>query len=89
MHWRKFRTQDIPLEGEEFDSWLRQRWMEKDVLLDHFYKTGSFPEGEMKVSVRTEVRLKNAFGDVFSIFAVLALVAVVTRIVYLLRVLLD
>jgi len=89
MHWRKFRVADIPLEEEEFDAWLRERWMEKDKLLDHFYRMGGFPEGEMKVCVRTEVKLKNAFGDVFSIFAVLALVAVVARIMYLMKVLLG
>ena len=80
---------DIPLEEKEFDVWLRERWMEKDRLLDHFYRTGGFPEGDMKVCVRTEVKLKNTFEDVFSIFAVLALVAVVGRIVYLMRVLLG
>jgi 1-acyl-sn-glycerol-3-phosphate acyltransferase len=89
MHWRKFPTSDIPVDGDEFDAWLRERWMEKDALLDHFYATGGFPREEMAVCVRTSVKLKNPFGDVFSIFAVLALVGVVTRIVYLLRVLVE
>jgi 1-acyl-sn-glycerol-3-phosphate acyltransferase len=88
MYWRKFRVEDIPLDTKEgFDEWLRDRWMEKDVLLDHFYQEGAFPQ--RAVCVRTEVRLRNTLQDVFSIFSVLALIAVLARIVYLLRVLLG
>jgi 1-acyl-sn-glycerol-3-phosphate acyltransferase len=88
MHWRKFHVKDIPLAGnqkDEFEKWLQDRWYEKDALLDYFYKHGGFPKDEMKVCVRTEVKLKNPIGDVFSIFAVLSLVAVVARIIVLLR----
>jgi lysocardiolipin and lysophospholipid acyltransferase len=87
MHWRKFHVDQIPIgedKKEEFEKWLQDRWQEKDALLDHFYKTGGFPEKDMAVCVRTEVKLKNPIGDVFSIFAVLALVAVVCRIISLL-----
>lgn len=86
MHWRKFHVKDIPLgedQKDEFEKWIEDRWFEKDALLDHFYKHGEFPKERMKVCVRTEVRLKNPFGDVFSIFAVVALVAVIARIVVL------
>jgi len=88
MHWRKFHVKDIPLgddQKEDFDKWLQNRWLEKDALLDYFYKHGEFPKDKMKVCVRTEVKLKNPVGDVFSIFAVLALVAVVARIIVLLK----
>jgi 1-acyl-sn-glycerol-3-phosphate acyltransferase len=87
MHWRKFPVDQIPLgedNKEEFEKWLQDLWLEKDALLDHFYKTGGFPKKDMAVCVRTEVKLKNPIGDVFSIFAVLALVAVVCRIISLL-----
>ena len=87
MHWRKFNVDKIPLgedQKEEFDKWLQDRFYEKDALLDDFYKHGSFTKEKIAVCVRTEVRLKNPIGDVFSIFAVLALVAVVGRIIVLL-----
>jgi 1-acyl-sn-glycerol-3-phosphate acyltransferase len=84
MHWRKFRVDDIPLVGEEFDKWIRDRWLEKDALMDHFYKHGKFPKDKAAVCVRTQVKLKNPIGDVLSIFAVLALLAVIGRILFLL-----
>src|SRR5436190_331164 len=83
MHWRKFRVSEIPLgedQKEDFDKWIYNRWMEKDALLDHFYKHGEFPKDKIAVRVSTEVKLNNPIGDVFSIFSVLALVAVVVRI---------
>jgi 1-acyl-sn-glycerol-3-phosphate acyltransferase len=86
MHWRKFHVDDIPLgedELEEFDRWIYDRWMEKDAMLDYFYKNNGFPEKERAVTVRTEVKLRNPVGDIFSIFAVLAVVAVILRIVVL------
>ena len=83
MHWRKFHVREIPLgedQKEDFDKWIYNRWMEKDALLDHFYKHGEYPKDEIAVRVSTEVKLNNPIGDVFSIFSVLALVAVVVRI---------
>ena len=82
MHWRKFRVDEIPM-GEGFDKWIRARWAEKDALLDHFYKYGKYPEDKMAVCVKTEVKLKNPTGDLFSIFAVLAFLAVIMRIGFL------
>lgn len=44
---------EIPAsEHEEFDQWLRDRWHEKDALMDRYLKTGSFvdqPESTLKV----------------------------------------
>lgn len=35
---------EIPLDDQkEFDVWLRDRWIEKDQLLDHYFETGRFP----------------------------------------------
>ena len=89
MHWRKFHVDQIPLgedQEKEFEKWIYDRWMEKDAMLDYFYKNSSFPKNNKAVSVRTEVKLKNPIGDLFSIFAVLALVGVVLRILFLLSV---
>lgn len=59
MHWRRFAISSIPLSSlEEFDSWLQERWLEKDKLLEIHAKTGRFPSalkgGE---HLETEVKL--------------------------------
>ncbi|KAA8643140.1 lysophospholipid acyltransferase family protein [Aspergillus tanneri] len=44
MHWRRFAMSGIPLEDQkEFDGWLRDRWTEKDQLLEEYFETGKFP----------------------------------------------
>lgn len=47
MHWRRFAMKDIPIEDPaEFEAWLRQRWIEKDELLDYYTDNGCFPEDD-------------------------------------------
>ncbi|KAL7266273.1 hypothetical protein RUND412_011188 [Rhizina undulata] len=47
MHWRRFPVSSIPISGTaEFESWLRQRWIEKDELLEYYIQNGRFPEDE-------------------------------------------
>lgn len=43
-----------------FQEWTRQRWVEKDELMDHFYKTGVFPAGKQGP---VEIRLGLKGGD--------------------------
>lgn len=44
MHWRRFRVADIPIDDDKaFEVWLRNRWREKDYLLEYFTRTGRFP----------------------------------------------
>lgn len=44
MYWRRFALSSIPLDNaEEFDIWLRERWTEKDALLEEYVSTGRFP----------------------------------------------
>ena len=40
---RIFPIGDVPLETEDLTSWLYQRFIEKEDLLSHFYKTGTQP----------------------------------------------
>jgi lysocardiolipin and lysophospholipid acyltransferase len=43
MHWRRFAVSTIPIDDtKEFEEWLRQRWIEKE-LLEHYVQTGRFP----------------------------------------------
>lgn len=44
FYWRRFRVADIPLEDPEaFEVWLRERWYEKDALMEQYISTGRFP----------------------------------------------
>ena len=58
MYWRRFRISEIPIENEEaFAMWLRNRWTEKDYLLEHFQRHGTFPEGDPVKAMKTEAAL--------------------------------
>ena len=47
MYWRRFAISAIPVDDHEaFEYWLRQRWIEKDKLIELYYRTGRFPADE-------------------------------------------
>ena len=44
MHWRRFHISDIPIQNTKaFEVWLRNRWREKDYMLEYFQKHSRFP----------------------------------------------
>lgn len=47
MYWRRFAVSTIPLDDvQRFELWLRQRWLEKESLLEGYVQTGRFPGDE-------------------------------------------
>jgi hypothetical protein len=47
MHWRRFAVKNIPIaDPAEFELWLRERWFEKDNLLEYYMENGRFPEDD-------------------------------------------
>jgi len=61
-----------PEEAAKFDSWLRERWTEKDRLMDGFYRDGKFgPAAGPATSVEVPVRLLNRWEalDAYAWFA--------------------
>lgn len=71
FHWRKFKVCDIPLDDtEQFDHWLRERWAEKDKLMEIYIRTGRFP-AEGQVHIETEVKTNHSL-EILQIFAPLA-----------------
>lgn len=47
MYWRRFAVKDIPVtDPAAFEIWLRERWIEKDNLIDFYMENGRFPEDE-------------------------------------------
>jgi len=89
MFWRRFAIADMPLDdSEKFDLWLRERWQEKDVLLEHFVQNGSFPSDKAAINkdsngtaredvIDTEVKLAHWWevGNIFIMLATFALIA--------------
>jgi len=48
MHFRRFRIANIPIKNDKsFEVWLRNRWREKDYLLEHFARFNRFPEDDL------------------------------------------
>ncbi|KAI9841495.1 MAG: hypothetical protein M1837_000656 [Sclerophora amabilis] len=44
MYWRRFPVSSIPLEDPKaFEDWLRDRWLEKDDLMEMYMQSGRFP----------------------------------------------
>ena len=44
MHWRRFNVSTIPFEDKDaFDLWLRERWIEKNELMEYYIQHGRFP----------------------------------------------
>jgi lysocardiolipin and lysophospholipid acyltransferase len=95
FYWRRFRIADIPLSTpEEFEQWLRKRWYEKDALIEEYVSTGRLPatpgwkageEAHEKSGagedgfIETEVRTEH-WWEVFQMFAVLGIVAILARL---------
>lgn len=44
MHWRRFHIDTIPYQNTKaFEVWLRNRWREKDYMLEYFNRNNRFP----------------------------------------------
>ncbi|XP_021053442.1 acyl-CoA:lysophosphatidylglycerol acyltransferase 1 isoform X2 [Mus pahari] len=73
VHYRIFPIGDVPLETEDLTSWLYQRFIEKEDLLSHFYKTGAFPPSQgQKEAVSREMTLSNMWIFLIQSFAFLS-----------------
>jgi 1-acyl-sn-glycerol-3-phosphate acyltransferase len=44
LHVRRWKIDDLPNTDEELNSWVLERWKEKDALIETFLKTGEFPD---------------------------------------------
>ncbi|XP_036883548.1 LOW QUALITY PROTEIN: acyl-CoA:lysophosphatidylglycerol acyltransferase 1 [Sturnira hondurensis] len=73
VHYRIFPIKDVPLETDDLSDWLYQRFIEKEDLLSHFYKTGAFPppEGHKEADSRA-MTLSNVWIFLIQSFAFLS-----------------
>jgi 1-acyl-sn-glycerol-3-phosphate acyltransferase len=57
MHFRRFKVSTIPIDNDKaFEVWLRNRWREKDYLLEHFYRFQTFPKDELWMVKQTKLK---------------------------------
>lgn len=87
MYWRRFALSTIPInDPATFELWLRDRWREKDALIEEYVQNGRFPadeghdaEGVVQGAgfIETTVRLAQWYeiGDIFLILTSLAITA--------------
>lgn len=43
LHYRRYPIEDVPEDMESMQAWLYDRWVEKEHILDEYYRTGQFP----------------------------------------------
>ncbi|XP_058131151.1 acyl-CoA:lysophosphatidylglycerol acyltransferase 1 isoform X2 [Dasypus novemcinctus] len=74
VHYRIFPIKDVSLEtDDDLADWLYQRFIEKEDLLSHFYKTGAFPPPKgHKEAVPREMTLSNMWIFLIQSFAFLS-----------------
>jgi 1-acyl-sn-glycerol-3-phosphate acyltransferase len=99
MHFRRFKISTIPIDDDQaFEVWVRNRWREKDYLLEHFSRFNRFPNDihwmtkQQKAGRTTlisqpakwiETEIKsNSLEEFLSIFAPLTSVMMVLFIAY-------
>lgn len=92
MYWRRFPVADIPLDDHvAFEEWLRERWYEKDALMEQYLTSGRFPANEISPEtkgvvprgvlnggfIETEVRPANwwEIGKIFVVLGAFGLIA--------------
>ncbi|XP_056118653.1 acyl-CoA:lysophosphatidylglycerol acyltransferase 1 [Rhinichthys klamathensis goyatoka] len=70
VHYRTYPIKDVPLESEALADWLYQRFVEKEELLAHFYKTGAFPPPDgQKEMLSRNMTLDNSWLFLVQTFA--------------------
>ncbi len=88
FYWRRFRVADIPLaNSDKFELWLRDRWYEKDALMEQYLSTGRFPATPIDAKakegaegfIETEVRTKYWF-EFIQIFVVIGAFGLVGKL---------
>ncbi|CAH1791974.1 unnamed protein product [Owenia fusiformis] len=51
IHFQKFPIDEVPKDTNNLKQWLYDRYIEKDAMLDQFYKTGKFPVKQQQRSL--------------------------------------
>ncbi|XP_047534179.1 acyl-CoA:lysophosphatidylglycerol acyltransferase 1 isoform X2 [Vanessa atalanta] len=59
LHYRLYPSSEVPTDTEGMTQWLYDRFIEKDKMLEEFYRTGQFPSTERNSSVPRQVRQDN------------------------------
>ncbi|KAJ0175945.1 hypothetical protein K1T71_008119 [Dendrolimus kikuchii] len=68
LHYRLYPSSEVPSDTEGMTQWLYDRFIEKDKMLEEFYKTGKFPSKETSSQVVRQVRQDNLRYLILHIF---------------------
>ena len=85
VYYRKFPISDIPIETAALTMWLYDRFVEKEKLLEIFYKTGKFPEFNMEgytINENSLLRPRNIRLSNFKIIATDIVLAIMLYAAY-------
>ncbi|CAK7271065.1 hypothetical protein SEPCBS57363_004424 [Sporothrix epigloea] len=87
FHWRRFPVAGIPLETPEaFDQWMRDRWYEKDAIMEQYMSAGRLPAtpnakgDDQPEYIETEVRTRYPW-EMLQIFSVVGTCWLLYRII--------
>jgi len=90
QYWRRFAVAEIPLDDPKaFESWVEDRWREKDKIIEHYHTTGRFPADTASGSTQgaddggfidTEVKLKSNL-EILQIYVVMLTIGLLINIV--------
>jgi len=74
LHFRRFKISTIPYnDSVEFEKWVRERWIEKDDLLEVYQQTGRLPSQLDQGILDTAAKLHSIL-ELLRMFAVLGCV---------------
>ncbi|XP_013196604.2 acyl-CoA:lysophosphatidylglycerol acyltransferase 1 isoform X2 [Amyelois transitella] len=59
IHYRLYPCTDVPADTEGMTNWLYDRFVEKDKMLEEYYRTGKFPSNGPTANVQRTVRQDN------------------------------
>ncbi|CAH2239870.1 jg4557 [Pararge aegeria aegeria] len=59
LHYRLYPSSEVPTDTDGMTQWLYDRFIEKDKMLEEFYRTGQFPSKENGPQVVRQVRQDN------------------------------
>ncbi|KOB72457.1 1-acylglycerol-3-phosphate acyltransferase, partial [Operophtera brumata] len=59
LHYRVYPSTEVPADTEGMTQWLYDRFIEKDIMLEEYYRTGNFPSKGSTPHVIRQVRQDN------------------------------
>lgn len=77
MHYRTFPIEQVPTDMDGLTLWMYDRWVEKEEMLNEFYRTGEFPvtpstHGQPRLKCPRQIELDNCYLVVAHVLFILS-----------------